>query len=831
MRATARLLALALLAAACSTGGGVDTTPAGSAGSGLRGVRLAAATSAQLDRVELVGLTVEEAMGVELWLRAEGGDIGVPLFVDGQAPYFMAPLAQENLLEGGRAELYLRDGGEQSPPLQLELSPLAPAPGAWDSFVEAFAGAIDRQARAAGSSFEELQSTPFDDVVPALIGMKLAQGYVDDGSLNDLESFPDTAELTDEDRAILDAVTAAMNLELLLSSPVSGLRSFTTSRAGQVPSTERAPVGSAASGWMPTKAGTCTNANIAVPDAEALSSMIETAKGNELEASDPRRDVLDRIGTFTTVGGFIPVVGVAIGGGGAAFIALETFLNGTAGLYPSSLLSLTSEIDLAEFPEDFTINGSWSQVMVTAASKGWAADVDIGRTALAALSTATAGLSNLSVADGFVLDVSLFLRDNAANTLIRDRAQENGTLVFCPQQWEVDVTGEPWSTGTAVLERFSVDPLIQVYGPIETGLNLPVDDTLRVQVDSGRFAGEEVHQDHKISVKPILLDAPAFVEVARPGDEFDLAVSITNATDPGLRWDAGSGGWRGDARLTAAGGIINDPATWERTHVTPSSKSQFPYLIVVEPTTNTGLRADDLPPRRKVVEVRLAKLIVRPDPGRVVKGGSLQFTATDADGQPADVSWSATGGQISAAGVYTAGDRPGVYMVTVVSKLDPTVTATATIEIVEADCVVGQWRLRTQEFLTQIDQAVGTGSSTQIGGEYIVTFGEDGTFTGQRLGWMFGVSSMGQQIVLTIDSLETGTWVVDETGTILEIDEASSDATVAMTMNGLPLPFAPQSIQSPGVSGQGSYQCSATTMTLTVTDDGLVVTAALDRIS
>ena len=105
-------------------------------------------------------------------------------------------------------------------------------------------------------------------------------------------------------------------------------------------------------------------AGISISGADELSALISTAKTNTLSPDGPRREVLDKIGTVTTVGGFIPAAGWVIAAGGAALVALETYLNGTAGLYPSSLSALETEINLPAFPEDFTIDGSWTTVTV-----------------------------------------------------------------------------------------------------------------------------------------------------------------------------------------------------------------------------------------------------------------------------------------------------------------------------------------------------------------------------------------------------------------------------------------------------------------------------------
>lgn len=843
-----RLLALTLLACtavACSATVTDDASP----GPSVTGAIGPASTEADLgaiglsdelvdalDRVELTNVTVDDAVGLRMWLQTELDEVPVPLFADSERVYFVAPFASQDPLAGGVLDLRLDRDGVATKDLRLGVEPLPEAPGAWQAFLDRFTDAIDEAAAVRQSSFDELRETGFDDVDPALVGLKLAQSYADDGSGSDLASIWDAAP-DDDDRVMLDALVGAMDLESLFeAAEPQGLRR-STAPTGMVAG-ERAVTGPhIAPQAMPRIAprsvpagGECIDPGVEVLDAADLSSLYEVAVSNALVPGGPRQDVLQKMGTVTTAGGFIPVVGWASAATGAALIAYETYLNGTAGLYPSALADLRAEISPQVFPEDFTVDGSWTTVTVTATSTGWSADADVARGLLAALSATTSGLSGLDPADGLVLDVGLFVRDNTANAYVEHRATSGGLLTFCPQRWDVDVSGEPWTQGEAVLDRFEVDSTGRYYRPTETGLNLPVDDTLRIALDPTRFARTRLWQDHPISVLPIVLSGESVVEVTRPGEEFDLSVAVTNATNPELAWNTDQGGWRGDARLVEAGEIIGAPAVWERTHVTPSAAGDFPYLIMVEPVSSTGLRADGDPPRRHIVEVRLKELVIEPDPGTVVVNGSLQFVARGADGDIAEVTWTSTGGTIDADGVFTAGTRPGTYTVNAVSVDDPAITANATVVVVEADCIVGTWRLRSQEFLDQIVQAYGEGSRIQHrSGEYVTTFGDAGEFRGERRAWQFGIETEGQLFGVTIDSVETGTWSLDPTGTLLLIDETSSDATVSMTLNGDPMPIGPQSISSPSLGGSATFECAGDVLTMTITDSGGDVAATLDR--
>jgi hypothetical protein len=64
-----------------------------------------------------------------------------------------------------------------------------------------------------------------------------------------------------------------------------------------------------------------------------------------------------------------------------------------------------------------------------------------------------------------------------------------------------------------------------------------------------------------------------------------------------------------------------------------------------------------------------------------VTGGTQQFTATVTGSTNTSVTWSATGGTVTTAGLYTAPSTPGTYTVTAKSVADTTKTASATVTV------------------------------------------------------------------------------------------------------------------------------------------------------
>lgn len=136
--------------------------------------------------------------------------------------------------------------------------------------------------------------------------------------------------------------------------------------------------------------------------------------------------------------------------------------------------------------------------------------------------------------------------------------------------------------------------------------------------------------------------------------------------------------------------------------------------------------------------------------------------------------------------------------------------------------------MRSQGFLDQIAARSGRGSITYRSGELRIQLAEDLTYTGVRRQWSFSISAPEGTIVVTIDSVDPGTWSADDSR--LSINDFGSEATVtiAVEVGGRlqPLPVPPQNVPTGSVSGSGSYTCDGDVLTTTI--DG--ITATFDRI-
>lgn len=160
-----------------------------------------------------------------------------------------------------------------------------------------------------------------------------------------------------------------------------------------------------------------------------------------------------------------------------------------------------------------------------------------------------------------------------------------------------------------------------------------------------------------------------------------------------------------------------------------------------------------------------------------------------------------------------------------------------------ADCLVGQWRLRSQEFLDEIVSTLppeatgGLAEWTHISGEYLIDLNADGTSRGQRLAWTHRLATAEGALVTTIDSDDAGSYTVD--GDMISVTDEASSATVslAVEIDGQlqSIPFGQnQQVGTDALSGSGTYECVDDVLTITITDlpdappGG--ITAILDRV-
>jgi hypothetical protein len=151
--------------------------------------------------------------------------------------------------------------------------------------------------------------------------------------------------------------------------------------------------------------------------------------------------------------------------------------------------------------------------------------------------------------------------------------------------------------------------------------------------------------------------APGFVSL-QPLATQQFTATVTGATDTSVTWSAS------DCCITSAG-VFTAPATAGTYTVTATS---------VENPAQSGTAS-------VAVQAQIA-VAVSPTTVTLTPGHTRQFTATVTGTPNTAVTWTATGGTISQAGLYTAGTTHGSFVVTATSAEDSTRSASASVTIV-----------------------------------------------------------------------------------------------------------------------------------------------------
>jgi len=813
--------------------GAIETPAAATAG--LLGSVTADDVAEELDRIRFDGIDPEADLSeLELELYAAGaGPIPLVIYADDDGLYTSIGVHPATPGQGGPVELQFVAGDERSEPIAIELTPLPPAPGAFDRAVETVVAELAARAAAAGTDLDALAAAEPDQLDPDLRILKLVAGYVDDGTEHDLESLlvaPDS-DLTEDGIALVDAIVGKIDPLALVPGGVSvGPAGFAGgSLRSDGPSSDAAVgrvIGAAvdAARVAPMQASECMAFPLDIGTTDQLAVAMETGRSALRSNGGAVEKLVQDVNALAGKTGSVPGLGNFVGAVQTIYATMDLWFNADAGRYPTFFSAIEADVSVDEFSEDFIEPGSVTSVSLTAGSTGFDAAKEFSQIASAATNAVAGsitgkakegvgqldGLGEASVAAGSKL------RDSVSGKIIAELSKEY--LQWCADSWTVsDAADSNWVEISPVIGRISVDQIPLQFEPLELG-----DDFLRVRARGDKFSGASISTNVPVSTKQLQVVAtPETVRVKRAGDTVQITAELRYADTTTLFWDPGAGEWDDGTALTT-----NEPTT--RPLKTPTSTDAYPFIVTIESLSETGLRATATDVRVDTVVVELEDLIVEPDPGRVKVREQLPFTATDQDGNPVEVRWTATGGSIDGNGVYTAGDRPGTYEVTATAVDDPSRTTTVTVEVVEAECVEGVWVLRSQEFLDQIVGQMGQGATAAYrSGEYRIELRGDGGYTGYRNQWSFDITITEGTITVTIDSTDPGEWSVDAAQENLTVVDYGSEAVVSFSVNGMELPgTGMQSVGTEGFSGTAPYTCDGDVLVATFTG----VTATFDRI-
>lgn len=151
-----------------------------------------------------------------------------------------------------------------------------------------------------------------------------------------------------------------------------------------------------------------------------------------------------------------------------------------------------------------------------------------------------------------------------------------------------------------------------------------------------------------------------------------FSATVTGTTNTAVTWstdDPGGG--------VTAGGLYTAGST--------------PGIYAVTATS----AADPTKSGAAVVVVQDVSISISPTSATLAPGGHQQFVATVNGTASTAVTWTATGGTVTANGLYTAGSVPGNFNVTATSMDDPTQSSTATVTVGGSGVLLSSLRRQT----------------------------------------------------------------------------------------------------------------------------------------
>lgn len=165
---------------------------------------------------------------------------------------------------------------------------------------------------------------------------------------------------------------------------------------------------------------------------------------------------------------------------------------------------------------------------------------------------------------------------------------------------------------------------------------------------------------------PVTITVNPVATTVVTGGSVAVAATVTNASTQAVTWSVQEGASGGT--ITAAG-VYTAPSTPGTYHVVATSQADATKTAISTMTVTS-------PP---------VSITSSPTTASVATGGTVNFTASVGNTSNQGVTWSvqegASGGTITAAGVYTAPSAGGTYHVIAASQADPTKTAASTVTV------------------------------------------------------------------------------------------------------------------------------------------------------
>lgn len=684
---------------------GFDQTGAGLMRVTCTGLSPAAVSGMPLDEVALGTLpSVLETPVLARVVTAEGTEATLGFVEDSAGARLIVPLHPGGSADGGDVLIRISDAERTCEPFAFTIEPLPDAPGEFTAIVDVLQSAIAQQAALAGTTVDALRTADVASLPPVLRPMAIAQSVIDHpANPNSLRaiaagSAPYSSGI---DTDVLDRLLARTGLRAgleisLTAGPTE--TAVTTAPMAQTafPMAQTAfpaeATTSPAAALPGAPSGASLDAVACATDPITLPSELHTCMQLAAEAAfrmdGVSNKVLNVLGQALGTAGLIPHPGtrLAAAGAGLAMWTFQKMREGTANLLPSQFVDIQVQLAPDQFEEDREGPGDW-MAEVRATSKGWKLDQLVLETLF---QIAGAGGAHSAWLERFIPPS---VRDDITGLILNTLVQEminttagSGYVEVEPKVFgPVDVSDVEWSEAEIVQGTSVVLTNHTEFDPRDTGVS-----QLRVRTRGGLFGGEQIIADlEPIEVLTIDLDYSypnATIEtlvVDSALKTYTLKVLVENSRYPEqVSLDPPT---IGTATIAYDGASTG---THTVTYTTPADLAELPALLTVRHTATTGARAYSSQPRVATLEIVEGSVTVTPGFTCLEPGAEQTFSA-DVAGAADTVTWSATLGTITSAGVYTAPANASagtVDTVRAVSVENPDLDGEAIVQIGPCRC-------------------------------------------------------------------------------------------------------------------------------------------------
>lgn len=614
--------------------------------------------------VPILGTDTAALAGVEMTIQAD--TLAMPALVlaqdDGSA-VLVAPAHPSGRLEGGAVTVVF---GECAP-IAFQVEPLVPAPGEVRRLMGMARQQIIQGLAQFGNTERDLQQSDPESLHPlmAVLGglLEIVDAYATDAA--------QVAEQGADGGAIIEAMLGHHGL---------------VDQLAMAQATRQAHLSSGNSLFMLASArqdalpgiGNCARPALTAPAAADVSCWMQAGIFHEIATTGRPAEILSQLGTTLSVGAVIPVpvLNQTFVVGGLAVLAYAATAQAISQLLPRRFSSLEVRPSPGSQDEDENRRVRWRHsAYASAVSNTWDPTSALIDLTIAGLTSRNDVLgkgwvgdkgSNLLAptipAKEFQWAVAKNLFSVFGGMLGGAAPTGDGGTIGPIAYTDIDVGEDRWTEARLTGEAFELGAGGELV-PRQAG-----SATLQVTIKASEFAGQGFETETAVMITPIQVTVEPVLTRLKPRESVLLTATVENAQDERVSW-----GMEPNAgfRMEIQGGGMSVRVT------APAQPNVRPVVVTARSEADRSFLAS-APEREGRARVRPSGLVLTPANACLLPGEDLQYTV-EADEQRA-WNWSATAGNISGDGIFTApGSGSGTATVTVSDPEDPDIDAEARV--------------------------------------------------------------------------------------------------------------------------------------------------------